>query len=617
MFIKVWNVFSKKYFLVGIVLLLTAGINAQTRDPVPQKDTLAIYKKIKKAFYKHRATTILYHAIFVDPAPQQYKVKPLSDNQKKEDPNLKFKGKIIRKIIVQVYDPFGYSVNDTSKKEINVFQTMGNKYHIKTRRRIIRNLLLIAPNDTLDPVKINESERLVRAARYVSDAQIYVEKVNADSVDVKLFVQDRWTLDAPGSATATGGHITLRDRNVLGSGQQLQQYIAYNMNKEYEFSGRYSIANIFNSYISSDVFYSTTNTMTQTGIAFNRAFYSALTKWAGGAAIDKTWGTYNYTSSIENEKKRTDLDYYNVDTWIGRSMNTGTGKHINRRFNNIVAAFRYAETHYQHRPSFLIDTNRLNINSSLYLTSLGFSLSKFYKDQYIFRFGANEDIPEGIIIQFLYGLLTKEFRDIRYYAGVDISRGKHFDNVGYFSANATYGSFFNDKETGNATLRLGLTYFTDLLRTKKWYFRQFVYWKYINGINKPVNEKITLRPDELYGFNSGSLRGNSKMILNLEAVTYAPYNLVGFRFAPLILMGFGMLETEAVKLFAGHVYQSYAIGLLIRNESLLNTSFQVTFGAYPYLPEGVEHYTKFNPTVSFTVKFRSFAISKPNVVNYE
>jgi hypothetical protein len=616
MCVKICNVFSKKCFLLCITLLSVIAVVAQTNDSFPQKDTLAFYKKIKKVLCKRKATRLLYHAVFVDPAPQKYEEKPLSDKQKKEDPYLKYKGKIIRKINVHVYDPFGYSVNDTSKKVINIFQKAGNKYHITTRKRIIRNLLLHETNDLLDPVKINESERLLRTAGYVNDARIYVEKVNEDSVEVNVFVNDRWALDAPVSGSMAGGHITLRDRNILGTGQRFEQYIAYNIMNEYEFTGRHMIENISNSFISSNIFYSTTNNMVQTGASFNRGFYSALARWAGGASFAKTWGTYIYKSLVENEVKRSDLDYYNLDVWLGRSMNTGTGKRINRRFNNIVATFRYAETQYQHRPSFLIDTNRVNISTALYLSSLGFSLSKFYKDQYIFRFGANEDIPEGIVIQFLYGLQYKEFKSIRYYGGVDVSRGKHFENTGYFSVNATYGSFFNGGETGNATLRLGFIYFTDLLRIKKWYFRQFVYWKYINGVNKPDDEKITLRSDELYGFKSGSLTGNSKIILNLEGVAYAPYNLIGFRFAPLLLLGFGMIETKDVKLFAGHVYQSYAIGLLIRNENLLNSSFQFSFGAYPYLSEGSRYY-QLNPVTSFTVKFRSFAISRPNVVNYE
>jgi hypothetical protein len=120
----------------------------------------------------------------------------------------------------------------------------------------------------------------------------------------------------------------------------------------------------------------------------------------------------------------------------------------------------------------------------------------------------------------------------------------------------------------------------------------------------------------MYGFNNGTLLGRTKMVLNLEAVAYAPYNIIGFRFAPLLLVAGGLLETDKVKLFQSIVYQAYSVGLLIRNENLLNASFEITYGIYPNLPDGNTRFYKFNPVTSFTLKVRSFAISKPTIVDY-
>ncbi len=101
----------QKIMLFVCLFLIGAFASAQT------KDTLAFYKKIQKIAYKHKSTTLLYKAIFVEPVPKQYEKKDLSDKQKKTDPNLKYEGKIIRNIDILVYDPFGYSVNDVIKKE--------------------------------------------------------------------------------------------------------------------------------------------------------------------------------------------------------------------------------------------------------------------------------------------------------------------------------------------------------------------------------------------------------------------------------------------------------------------------------------------------------------------
>ena len=619
---KKFNRYVLKYILFGFLLLTAYGSMAQHEDSLPVKDTLRLYKQIKKISNRHKLTRELYRAVFVDPAPRSYEEKPLSDQQKVEDPNAKFVGKYIHEIYVQVFDPFGYSVNDTTRKTTNPFQKLGNKYHITTRHRIILNLLLFKPDDTVDLLKFSESERILREARYINDARIYIIKAldSTDRVDVKVVVHDRWTLDAPASGSFTGGHITLRDRNMAGSGQVYEQYIGYTIpTNYYDYRGRYNIANIKRSFVSTDLFYNTTRDLTQTGFSFDRPFFSPLALWAGGVSASKSWGTYKYADSVDGAlfEKKARLDQINYDTWVAFNYKPGTGKRKNRRVTNLVLAVRHAGTRFQSRPSFNIDTNQINVNSSLYLASVGLSLNKYYKDQYIFRFGANEDIPEGLRIQFIYGLLQREDIGYRYYTGFDIARGRHIEKVGYFSANATYGTYYNKSVANNATLNFGLTYFSDLLRSHKWYFRQFVYYKYVYGINKASYDKITLKPEELYGFNNGTLLGSSKMLLNLEGLTYCPYNLIGFKIAPLVLMGFGMLKTDNVKLWKSSVYQAYAVGLLIRNENLLTSSFEITYGLYPNLPDNTAPFYKFNPSIGFKLRVNAFEVAKPVTVDYE
>ncbi|MEO6901748.1 MAG: hypothetical protein ABI315_01175 [Bacteroidia bacterium] len=626
MLTKKTTIFAIKYTLLFFVLIQGKAALSKNReefiihDTLVIKDTLKFYKNIRKAAYKHKFTKLLYHAIFVDPNPKSYEEKPLSDQQKAEDPNLKYKDKYIREIHVEVHDPFGYSVNDTVRRKINPFQKLGNKYHITTRNVVIRNLLLFKVDDVIDLLKISESERLLRGARYISDARIYVLNAadSTDRVDVKIVVHDRWALDATASGGTDGGHIRLRDRNLIGSGQTYEQYVGYAISSNYyDYRGQYYIANIGRTYISSNLYYKTTRDATETGFSFDRPFYSALAKWAGGVAGTKTWGTYAYTDPTEGGEKKVALHFYNYDTWIAKSVNPGTGKTKNRRVSNLILAIRYVGNRYQERPSFSIDTNKFNVNSSLYLSSIGFSLSKYYTDQYIFRFGANEDVPEGLRVRFLYGLLDKEEVGIRYYTGFEISRGKHIQKIGYLSAYGAYGTYYNKLVANNATLNAGLTYFSDLLRSGRWYYRQFLYLKYVYGVNKPSYEKTTLNPSEMYGFNNGTLLGTSKAILNIEGVTYAPYNLIGFKMAPVAFVGLGVLENEKYKLWKSPVYQAYALGLLIRNENLLNASFEFTFGMYPNLPDNNKNYSKFNPVTSFKLKVRGFDFSRPATVEYE
>jgi len=585
-----------------------------------QRDTLAIYKKIKEVAYKSKVSKLIYHAIFVDIAPKKYEGKPLTNKEKKKDPNLRFNGMVIRKITFQVYDPFGYSVNDTTQRATNPLQKIANRYHVTTRHKVLENLLLFEKNDTVDLLKISESERIIRQSRYINDARIYITSVpgkkNRDSVDVKVVVHDKWAIDAGIGLSTTSGNIDLTDRNILGLGQRYEQEVSYNVDGNYRFANRYNMANIRHSYVSSDLFFANTNDVTQVGLSFDRPFYSALATWAGGVYGSKSWGSYFYADTLEQRMVKTDLDHINTDAWIGRNIKPFKGLSDDEKTSNFLLGLRYVGAQYQKRPSFEIDTTRANSNSSLYLGNVGFSLSKYYKDQYIFRFGANEDVPQGVTIQWVYGLLEKEFRVPRYYAGFELSGGWHFKKLGYISAYSGYGTLFNKGFAGNATINAGIIYFGDLAKSVKWYYRPFVYVKYIGGINKLPGESIGLRSDELYGFNTGEVRGKSKLLLNVEGVAYAPYNFLGFKFAPVVLAGIGLLGTDDIKMFDGPLYQAYAIGLLMRNENLLSSSLKITLGWYPPINGKEAARFKLNPVATFTLKVRSFGVSRPEMVAY-
>ena len=92
-----------------------------------KKDTLSFYKKIKAVAYKHKITAQAFDAVFVDPEPIEYPTIPTAKVKKEINPYLKYEGRIIKDIIITVYDPFGHNVNDTIFHNINKSQRFGNK----------------------------------------------------------------------------------------------------------------------------------------------------------------------------------------------------------------------------------------------------------------------------------------------------------------------------------------------------------------------------------------------------------------------------------------------------------------------------------------------------------
>lgn len=604
--------------------LLTERISRQkinTADSLKlaeKNDTLRIYKRIKRIAQRNKWTQMLYEAMFVDPEPKEYAVAPQTNVEEKKEvnPYINYEHAIIRRINIYVYDPFGQSVNDTVQKKINFAQRTGNMAHIRSRKWIINNRLLFKVNDTINPLAISETERLLRGAVFINDARItIIPTKNPDSVDVDVLVQDKWSITVPVLITDVYANAKFRNQNLFGLGQQFEQYVGYTKSGILTHNGYYGIDNIDNTYISGRLSYACVPTNSNVGISFNRGFFSPLTPWAGGLTVLNTWSQFGYMDPVDSVSKKTRTDALYYDAWTGRAFKLSKQKTFFEQSTNIITGIRFYKNHFLQRPSSDIDPQHNVVNTSAVVGNIGFAVQEYYKDKFIHRFGANEDVPEGFILQYIYGGIRKEYNKLRYYSGIEVARAKHF-RIGYISATFSYGVFFNKYVSNDITANFNLYYFSNLRRSGKWYFRQFFYYNTVYGANKLFNETVTLTSNELYGFNPGTLSGTSKMVLNSETVAYAPYKFIGFKFAPVLLAGFGMVGDQQNPVYKSTLYQGYALGVMVRNENLVSSTFQITFGYYPLLPNGTTNVITYNPVTSFTLRVRGFAVSSPSFVSY-
>ncbi len=608
--ISVFGIISGRRMVLGVVLFLFLSSSVAQK-----KDSLRFYKKLKKLAYRHKYSTVAYDAVFVDPEPKEYPKQPASREEKIVNPYLKYSNRIIRYVNIEVYDPFGYSVTDTVLKKINQSQKIGNNLHIKTRKFIINNRLLFKDNEPLNALKLSESERILREAVFVNDARIFVtETPGKDSVDVNVIVHDKWPITIPLAASDIDASAKFRNQNLFGWGQQFQQFVGYKRSGQYEYSGYYNISNIDNTFISSNVSYQTTIDGTRTSLVFDRPFYSPLARWAGGAQVTQSWLKYAYFDTNEGVDKSTSLNSIYYDAWGGKNIKLSKDTSLFNQSTNFVVGGRYYQNIYQQRPALDVDGGIRNY--SAFVGNIGFSIQQFYKDRYIYRFGANEDVPQGLIVQLIYGGLKRELLKLRYYLGAEIARAKHFD-FGYLSTTFAYGVFFNKEVPNDITVSYKINYFSNLLRKGSWYFREFVSYSVLHGENKLAGEKVTLSSDDLYGFSPGpDLLGNTKMVLNSETVAYMPYNIIGFRMAPVLMVGVGVLGDPQNRIQKSRLFQGYSLGILFRNENLLSSTFQVSFGLYPFLPDGQTYILKYNPITSFTLRVRAFSVSRPEFIPY-
>ena len=394
------NTFNYGIVLSLFLILVCNTIHAQKKGPNPKphkqkRDSTRLYKKIKKFAYKHKFTTWAYHSVFVEPKPEEYPTKPATRKQGKiVNPYLKFQGYTIKNINITVYDPFGHSVNDTILHEINPAEKLVNNVHTTTRHWVIINKLLFKPNDTINALVISETERLLRQAVFVSDARIFLTGIkNSDSVDVNVIVQDKWAVTAPVLITDVSGNIKFRNQNLFGIGQQFEQYVGFKRPDIMDYNGYYNIANLDNTYISANLSYRTNKDGTNLVLAFDRPFYSPLSTWAGGISLLHAQYFYNYTDTLDGALKVANLNNYGYDVWLGKSIKLNNTKSFYSQSNNLIIGGRYYNTSYFKRPVIANDILQYNSNTSAFIGNVGFAVQQYYKDKFIYRFGANEDVP--------------------------------------------------------------------------------------------------------------------------------------------------------------------------------------------------------------------------------
>jgi hypothetical protein len=619
---------KKKALSLFFLILFFSIINLKNGNARAIVDTVSKpkhYTKFDSTIYRFSNETRLGKFLFKNlyDKPQQ-ESKPIDNMQsrQKQDRINKFEGKIIRNVYFKTLDPFGTEVDDTLILKRGFVEDIGNRINIGTRQSNIQSLILFKKGDEIDPLRIKESERLLRRQEYIRDARILVPantKRNADSIDLIVVVQDRWSINASIGASTTSSDFRVTESNLLGTGSRITQAGQYDIpkGKFSNWQGELSDNNIKNTYVDGRMFYNISPLLRFHGINFNRTFFSPLTKWAGSAGISRFNETKEYTVS-DGIIIPAKLSYNISDVWLGRSVKINQNFE-NGRTNSLIIGARYVKTDYVERPSPGLDTISTFSDGNLYLFSLGFSSRRYYKDKKIYRFGNTEDIPEGRSFNAVFGLIDESNTNY-IYNGLKYSAGQHIMNFGYLSGSVQYGVYYNNYIASRGVFTVDASYFSDLWSKGKWNMRQFVYMQVTNGLNRLANDAISLNgrgTEGLYGFNSFAVLGQNKTLLKFESIIYTPFNFAGIQVASVVFAGFGKIGRPLyANVNPSTVYQAYGLGLLLRKENLVVNTIQISIGFYPNIPTGTGTNFKYNPIGINNLNLRDFDVSKPELINY-
>jgi Omp85 superfamily domain/Surface antigen variable number repeat len=116
------------------------------------------------------------------------------------------------------------SENVFQDAETSLLARVADAVHGVTREQVIRRELLFAEGERLDPGKLVESERNLRALGLFRRVEIRAIPVGADEVDVVVRTRDSWTTEVSGSVGRAGGKghygISLEEKNLFGTAKK-------------------------------------------------------------------------------------------------------------------------------------------------------------------------------------------------------------------------------------------------------------------------------------------------------------------------------------------------------------------------------------------------------------
>jgi hypothetical protein len=586
-------------------------------DTIPRK-SLDEYLKTRKGFFGK---------MFKGLTRDTTEVQKANDLKRNDEPYKLFEGAVIRNIIIKDL-PFGIPLTDTSQKVVTVFTQLANKLHHTTRITVIRNNLFFRENELLVPYLMADNETYLRQLPYLQDAIIQVvpaDRLARDSVDVYVVVKDLFSLGISlPSIGLKNTDIAIKEDNITGSGNGFVVHGLYDISRRRNFGGgvEYVLRNIGRSFTNFNVGYQSyfPNIV---GLKEENLYYIRLTK----PLINryKRW-TYELDGSYHSTRNMYSSDsiyysdiryrYYNIDAWAGYNLHaTGyTTETEDKKLRKLIA-LRIIDRQFQDLPGkYITQYNWRYANLTGTIASLSFYRQNFYKSQFIYAFGINEDIPEGLNLTITAGY-TKKQNLSRPFIGFNYEHSAFNSRKNYFSYALRAEGYLNHKKLEDINLFGTIDYFDHLKALgTKWTQRTFIDIGIAKQINTMLNEPLYI--DSKYGlpeFSNGPGGGSLRTSIKAESVFYSPWALESFRFAPFVFSNAGLFTPYNTPINTSNIYTIVGGGLRTRNESLIFGTLELK--GYYFLKKNVYNENwRFDISTDITFKYNTQLVRRPDFI---
>lgn len=546
-------------------------------------------------------------------------------NEKSETPYLAYDGKIVRKILVR-HIGFEKSVIDTTRNLANYITKTADRLHYNTKEFVIRNNLFIKEGKPLNPYRVADNERTLRNLNYMKDARIYVKPIanNPDSVDLLVVTRDVFSLGGSLSPTIPSKvDASIQDINVGGRGQTFQYGQLFDTNRKpktgYKFF--YQVNNIKGSFIDASAGYTNLNDGVSVGnenesslyLRLNRTLYQPFARYAGGAevSLNTSHNVYKKPDSLFAQYKYVIQDY-----WLGYSFGhkrLPNDLHENR--NRTFVAFRAFDQYFlSKKNTTLTEPDRFVYrNREALLAQLTFFRQDFYKTQYVIGFGRTEDIPYGYRLSFTAGW-ERELELKRPYMASELYYNMVLPSGSIYTYTLKLATYMNNKQPQDEYFSFDFSRYSKVYLMGKMKVRHQFGMGYAALGNPTIKRGIDIRDiNGILGFLPDSLVGYHRLTMTQEATVFTPWNVIGFRIAPVTRIDLAFIDRYSGLLRSRNFYSGFSAGLRARNENLVFNTIEARLFYYPNVVEKIEH-LRFTVAVNFRIKYPTNLVNKPATV---
>lgn len=326
------------------------------------------------------------------------------------------------------------SENVFADAETSVLARLADAMHGVTRPEVIRRELLFSEDEALDPAKLAETERNLRALGLFRSVKIRTVPVG-DQVDVVVDTRDGWTTQVNGSFGRAGGRnkfgAEIEENNVLGFGKSLSISYASNPDRDTR-AVAYEDPQFLGQRLRLQVLYASLSDGDRRRFALTRPFRSLDAKSAGSVIFeDGRQSTRIYGGGSEVAQFESDTQFLELSA--GKRILADSIRPIAR----LTAGYRREEAAFtleEGDAGALPDERRFGF----FFGRIDLLEPEFRVERGIYSFSRDEDFDIGARLSFELGYSPQLFGAQERFSGrLQLARGLSFSSgflIGALSA---------------------------------------------------------------------------------------------------------------------------------------------------------------------------------------